>query len=326
MLIIKLLFAGGIGLLSFLIIPEYKIVYSVLLTLFVFFIINIDSIFDSKSIYPIFIGFIGAGLGIWFGLNLVKFFDYYALSSLKTLPLMISFVFVISGFYLGFKGSSKLEIIMPDIKKEKTDLIDDIIPSSVKILDTSSIIDGRIIDVCETGFIEGVVLIPKFVLNELQMVADSTDPNKRSRGRKGLTELSRLKKVKGVKVKIIEKDYPGIKEVDDKLMKLAKEVQGTLITTDYNLNKLASLEGIKVLNVNELANALKPIVMANEELRITIIKEGKERAQGVGYLQDGTMVVVEGGKNYLGQEVDVVVTSILQTPAGRMIFAQIKNS
>lgn len=326
MLIIKLLFAGGMGLLSFLIIPEYKIVYSVLLTLFVFFIINIDSIFDSKSIYPIFIGFIGAGLGIWFGLNLVKFFDYYALSSLKTLPLMISFVFVISGFYLGFKGSSKLEIIMPDIKKEKTDLIDDIIPSSVKILDTSSIIDGRIIDVCETGFIEGVVLIPKFVLNELQMVADSTDPNKRSRGRKGLTELSRLKKVKGVKVKIIEKDYPGIKEVDDKLMKLAKEVQGTLITTDYNLNKLASLEGIKVLNVNELANALKPIVMANEELRITIIKEGKERAQGVGYLQDGTMVVVEGGKNYLGQEVDVVVTSILQTPAGRMIFAQIKNS
>jgi len=326
MLIIKLLFAGGMGLLSFLIIPEYKIVYSVLLTLFVFFIINIDSIFDSKSIYPIFIGFIGAGLGIWFGLNLVKFFDYYALSSLKTLPLMISFVFVISGFYLGFKGSSKLEIIMPDIKKEKTDLIDDIIPSSVKILDTSSIIDSRIIDVCETGFIEGVVLIPKFVLNELQMVADSTDPNKRSRGRKGLTELSRLKKVKGVKVKIIEKDYPGIKEVDDKLMKLAKEVQGTLITTDYNLNKLASLEGIKVLNVNELANALKPIVMANEELRITIIKEGKERAQGVGYLQDGTMVVVEGGKNYLGQEVDVVVTSILQTPAGRMIFAQIKNS
>lgn len=326
MLIIKLLFAGGMGLLSFLIIPEYKIVYSVLLTLFVFFIINIDSIFDSKSIYPIFIGFIGAGLGIWFGLNLVKFFDYYALSSLKTLPLMISFVFVISGFYLGFKGSSKLEIIMPDIKKEKTDLIDDIIPSSVKILDTSSIIDSRIIDVCEAGFIEGVVLIPKFVLNELQMVADSTDPNKRSRGRKGLTELSRLKKVKGVKVKIIEKDYPGIKEVDDKLMKLAKEVQGTLITTDYNLNKLASLEGIKVLNVNELANALKPIVMANEELRITIIKEGKERAQGVGYLQDGTMVVVEGGKNYLGQEVDVVVTSILQTPAGRMIFAQIKNS
>jgi len=326
MLIIKLLFAGGMGLLSFLIIPEYKIVYSVLLTLFVFFIINIDSIFDSKSIYPICIGFIGAGLGIWFGLNLVKFFDYYALSSLKTLPLMISFVFVISGFYLGFKGSSKLEIIMPDIKKEKTDLIDDIIPSSVKILDTSSIIDSRIIDVCETGFIEGVVLIPKFVLNELQMVADSTDPNKRSRGRKGLTELSRLKKVKGVKVKIIEKDYPGIKEVDDKLMKLAKEVQGTLITTDYNLNKLASLEGIKVLNVNELANALKPIVMANEELRITIIKEGKERAQGVGYLQDGTMVVVEGGKNYLGQEVDVVVTSILQTPAGRMIFAQIKNS
>jgi len=326
MLIIKLLFAGGMGLLSFLIIPEYKIVYSVLLTLFVFFIINIDSIFDSKSIYPIFIGFIGAGLGIWFGLNLVKFFDYYALSSLKTLPLMISFVFVISGFYLGFKGSSKLEIIMPDIKKEKIDLIDDIIPSSVKILDTSSIIDSRIIDVCETGFIEGVVLIPKFVLNELQMVADSTDPNKRSRGRKGLTELSRLKKVKGVKVKIIEKDYPGIKEVDDKLMKLAKEVQGTLITTDYNLNKLASLEGIKVLNVNELANALKPIVMANEELRITIIKEGKERAQGVGYLQDGTMVVVEGGKNYLGQEVDVVVTSILQTPAGRMIFAQIKNS
>ncbi|HOJ49702.1 MAG TPA: PIN domain nuclease [Spirochaetota bacterium] len=326
LLIFRLFISIGIGVLSFFTSADLKILYSILALVITFAILNIDYFINPKLIYPIFIGFIGFGFSIWVGLNIIKLMDFYKIEFLKNSPFLIFFILSLLGFYLGFRGSSKLEIIVPEVgKKEKADNLEEVVSASIKILDTSSIIDSRIIDICETGFIEGVVLIPKFVLNELQMVADSTDPNKRSRGRKGLTELSRLKKVKNVKVKIIEKDFSELREVDDKLIRLAKEIQGTLITTDYNLNKLASLEGIRVLNVNELANALKPIVMANEELRITLIKEGKERSQGVGYLPDGTMVVVENGKNYLGQEVDVVVTSILQTPAGRMIFAQLKN-
>ena len=326
MLIVKIFISLLAGLLSFLNYANYSLLYAFIAAIISFLMLNIDSWVDSKLLYSLFIGFIGFGFSIWVGLNIIKIVDIYDLNLVKNFPFLLFLILGILGFYLGFKGSSKLEIIYPQSQKDKdVNIFEESFPASVKILDTSSIIDSRIIDICETGFIEGTVLIPKFVLNELQMVADSTDPSKRSRGRKGLTELGRLKKIKGVKIKIIEKDYPNLKEVDDKLIKLAKEIQGTLVTTDYNLNKLASLEGIKVLNVNELANALKPIVMANEEITITLIKEGKERAQGVGYLPDGTMVVVENGKSYLGQEVNVVVTSILQTPAGRMIFAQLKN-
>jgi len=194
-----------------------------------------------------------------------------------------------------------------------------------KVLDTSSIIDGRIADVCETGFIEGPILIPQFVLRELQRIADSTDPLKRNRGRRGLDVLDRLQKQSKASVVIVEEDFPDIKEVDAKLVELAKRRRAKIITNDYNLNKVAGLHGIEVLNINELSTALRPVVLPGETVRVQLIREGKEPEQGVGYLEDGTMVVVEGGKRLIGQELEVLVTSVLQTPAGRMIFGRPKE-
>ncbi|RLA99518.1 MAG: PIN domain nuclease [Deltaproteobacteria bacterium] len=194
-----------------------------------------------------------------------------------------------------------------------------------KVLDTSSIIDGRIADVCETGFLEGPILIPQFVLRELQHIADSTDPLKRNRGRRGLDVLDRLQKQSKARVEIVEEDIPEIKEVDGKLVELAKRRGAKIITNDYNLNKVAGLHGIEVLNINELSTALRPVVLPGESIHVQIIREGKEPEQGVGYLEDGTMVVVEGGKRLIGQELAVLVTSVLQTPAGRMIFGRPKE-
>ncbi len=191
-----------------------------------------------------------------------------------------------------------------------------------KILDTSVIIDGRIADISETGFLEGILIIPRFVLNELQQIADSADALKRQRGRRGLDILNKMKKgIKSV-VQIVDDDFPEIKEVDEKLIFLAKKFNGKIITNDFNLNKVAQIQGVKVLNINELANAVKPVVLPGEELTIQVIKEGKDHNQGIGYLEDGTMVVVEDGNKYIGKKIDVVVTSVLQTQAGRMIFAK----
>ncbi len=198
-------------------------------------------------------------------------------------------------------------------------------PCNIKILDTSVIIDGRIPDICDAGFIEGVLLVPQFILNELQHIADASDPLKRARGRRGLDVLKRLKKHPHVEVEITDRDFPRIKQVDSKLIALAKELGATILTNDYNLNKVAQIQGVNVLNVNQLADAVKPIVLPGENIKVSITKEGRERGQGVAYLEDGTMVVVEGGEQMLGKEVNVVVTSILQTPAGRMIFAAPKN-
>ncbi|MDD5066734.1 MAG: TRAM domain-containing protein [bacterium] len=191
-----------------------------------------------------------------------------------------------------------------------------------KVLDTSVIIDGRIADISETGFLEGILIIPRFILNELQQIADSSDGLKRQRGRRGLDILNKMKK--GVKsiVQFVEDDFSDIKEVDEKLIYLAKKFNGMIITNDFNLNKVAQIHGIQVLNINELANAVKPIVLPGEQMEIQVIKEGKDSNQGVGYLEDGTMVVVENGHHYIGKKIDVVVTSILQTTAGRMIFAK----
>ena len=194
--------------------------------------------------------------------------------------------------------------------------------SIAKILDTSSIVDGRIADICKTGFVEGDMIIPRFVLKELQQVADSQDPLKRSRGRRGLDILNKMRKEKKVNIRIVERDFVEIRDVDAKLIKMAKVMGAKVITNDYNLNKIAELEGVEVLNINELANSLKPYVLPGEELRVQIIREGKESDQGVGYLDDGTMVVVEGGKKYINVVIDTIVTSVLQTPAGRMIFAK----
>jgi len=194
-----------------------------------------------------------------------------------------------------------------------------------KILDTSVIIDGRIADISETGFIEGPLLIPQFVLGELQHIADSHDPIKRTRGKRGLEILQHIQKQVNVDVRIVDTDYPSVKEVDAKLIELAKEVNGKIITNDSNLNKVAGLQGIEVLNINALANSLKPVVLPGEDMNAKIVKEGKEMGQGVAYLDDGTMIVVDNGRRQIGKNVDVIVTSVLQTPAGRMIFARLKE-
>jgi len=193
---------------------------------------------------------------------------------------------------------------------------------TIKLLDTSVIIDGRLADICETGFIDGILVIPRFVLRELQLVADSADSQKRNRGRRGLDVLQRLQKMAAIQVQIGEEDYPHIRDVDLKLIELAKSCEGKIVTNDFNLNKVAQLQGVPVLNINDLANALKPIVLPGEIMRVFILKEGKEYNQGVGYLDDGTMVVVDNARKLINRTVDVTVTSVLQTTAGKMIFGK----
>jgi len=193
---------------------------------------------------------------------------------------------------------------------------------SHKILDTSVIIDGRISDIAETGFLDGVIVIPQFVLRELQMVADSADSMKRNRGRRGLDILQKLQKVASLNIQIVENDFPAVREVDLKLIELAKVYEGKIVTNDFNLNKVAQLQGVEVLNINELANALKPIVLPGEIMHVFILKEGKEFNQGVAYLDDGTMVVVDNARKAIGKTIDVSVTSVLQTTAGKMIFGK----
>jgi len=191
-----------------------------------------------------------------------------------------------------------------------------------KILDTSVIIDGRIADVCETGFVDGTLVIPQFVLKELQLVADSADALKRNRGRRGLDILQKVQKMAGIEVSISDLDFPDIREVDLKLIELARALQGKIVTNDFNLNKVAQLRGVDVLNVNELANSLKPVVLPGEIMKVFILKEGKEYNQGVAYLDDGTMVVVDNARKMISKTIDIVVTSVLQTTAGKMIFGR----
>ena len=193
---------------------------------------------------------------------------------------------------------------------------------SYKILDTSVIIDGRIADIAETGFLDGLIVIPQFVLRELQLVADSADSLKRNRGRRGLDILQRLQKMTNLQIQIVEDDFPAVREVDLKLIELAKLYEGKIITNDFNLNKVAQLQGVEVLNINELANSLKPIVLPGETMRVFILKEGKEYNQGVAYLDDGTMVVVDNAKKLISRTIDIAVTSVLQTTAGKMIFGR----
>ena len=194
-----------------------------------------------------------------------------------------------------------------------------------KLVDTSSLIDGRIADLAATGFIDGPLTIPEFVLRELQQIADATEPRKRTRGKRGFEVVQRLQRLPGSIVEIDDVDVPGVTDVDRKLLEIAKARAAKVITTDYNLNKLAELCGVAVLNVNELANAPKPAVVAGESMRVHVLREGKEAGQGVAYLDDGTMVVVDQGKRWIGQSVEVAVTSVLQTPAGRIIFTRLRD-
>lgn len=207
--------------------------------------------------------------------------------------------------------------------KQRTSKKNSKIPIGVaKILDTSVIIDGRILDILKTGFIDGPIILPNFVLFELQQIADSADGVKRSRGRRGLDILNQIQKEMPIEVISLDKDYPDIKEVDTKLLKLAIDIDAKVVTNDYNLNKIAEFQGVEVLNTNELSNAVKTVVLPGEELFVKVIKEGKENSQGIAYLNDGTMIVVEEGRSRIGEELNTVVTSVLQTAAGRMIFVK----
>lgn len=242
----------------------------------------------------------------------------------QILPVFISFFLGYFGFQVGFKKREEILSIFTLGRLGKEKKSNSIQNVENKILDTSVIIDGRVADICKTGFIEGTIVIPGFVLEELQHIADSSDVLKRNRGRRGLDILNRIQKELAVNVQIYEGDFEEIHEVDSKLVKLAKVLNGKVVTNDFNLNKVCELQGVAVLNINDLANAVKPVVLPGEELTVQVIKDGKEQHQGVAYLDDGTMIVVEGGREHIGSEIDVLVTSVLQTSAGRMIFAKPK--
>jgi len=222
--------------------------------------------------------------------------------------------------YLGLVlGSKKVEEFNFSVAENKNSI-------DQRLLDTSVIIDGRIADICDTGFMDGELIVPRFVLNELQFIADSSDSMKRSRGRRGLDVLNRMQKSSAIHIEIVEQDFPKIKGVDGKLVALAQKLNAKLMTNDYNLNKVAELQGVRVLNVNELANAMKPVVLPGEQMLVKIIREGKEQGQGVGYLDDGTMIIVDSAQKMINMNVEVIVTSVLQTTAGRMIFTELKEA
>ncbi|MBP3038119.1 PIN/TRAM domain-containing protein [Bacillaceae bacterium Marseille-Q3522] len=269
-------------------------------------------------------------IGLIFGL-VIAFLVGYALNTIKIpvlntiAPILLTLLFGYLGFQVGFKKRDELSGLFTSRKKKVTeDELEKSANNALKIFDTSVIIDGRIADICKTGFLEGTVVIPQFVLEELQHIADSSDVLKRVRGRRGLDILNRIQKELAMKVEIYEGDFEDIQEVDSKLVKLAKLTNGVVVTNDFNLNKVCELQKVPVLNINDLANAVKPVVLPGEEMRVQVIKDGKEHNQGVAYLDDGTMIVVEEGRNYIGKQLDVLVTSVLQTSAGRMIFAKPK--
>ncbi|MCL6517772.1 MAG: PIN/TRAM domain-containing protein [Alicyclobacillus sp.] len=271
---------------------------------------------------------VGGTIGMVFGL-LVAYLFAPALRVIPVVGLPLQFFVSLLLAYLGLRiGFTKREDLVSlfagrlTLKERDKDRKNQYRPGEAKLVDTSVIIDGRIADLVETGFLDGVLVIPSFVLEELQHIADSSDVLKRNRGRRGLDVLNRIQKEQKVKVKVMEIDFDDLQEVDSKLVRLAKQLQGKVVTNDFNLNKVCELQGVAVLNINDLANALKPIVLPGEEMNVRILKEGKEMGQGVAYLDDGTMVVVEQGRPFIGQETTIVVTSVLQTPAGRMIFGR----
>jgi len=266
---------------------------------------------------------LGALLGGAIGLGLSKTIGaalFWADASDRRVVFVHSFVLMVFP-YLGIvMGARKGEWLKP---QRLVNLFRDTGPQKrYRILDTSVIIDGRIADVCETGFLDGTLVIPQFVLNELQLVADSGDSLKRNRGRRGLDILQKIQKMSGVDVTISDIDFPEVREVDLKLIELGRTLQGKIVTNDFNLNKVAQLRGVQVLNINELANSLKPVVLPGEFMKVFILKEGKEYNQGVAYLDDGTMVVVDNARRMISKNIDIVVTSVLQTTAGKMIFGR----
>ncbi len=240
--------------------------------------------------------------------------------SLALIKLILTVIFCYLGMLIGLRGKDEFNIVIPYVRLHRQDQMEEL-----TLLDTSAIIDGRILDIFKTKFLEGKVIVPRFVLRELQQISDSTDSIKRQRGRRGLEILQAIQKELSLGMALHEEEFPEVKEVDAKLVKLAKLLEAKILTVDFNLNRVATLQGVTVLNINDLANALKPVVFPGEQMEIKLLKEGKEHNQAVGYLEDGTMVVVEDARRLIGQEVKVVVTSVLQTQAGRMIFTKLEK-
>ncbi|MBZ2175207.1 PIN/TRAM domain-containing protein [Schnuerera sp. xch1] len=287
----------------------------------------VESELQQVSVIEIALGSIGLIIGLIIAYLLSQ--PFYKLE-IPYLGVVISIILYGIFGYLGVKipNRKKGDIVntMGNIRKSSDKMkVDTESKSCPKILDTSVIIDGRIADLCKTGFIEGPLIIPEFVLEELQHIADSSDSLKRNRGRRGLDILNKIQKELDIEVIIHDKKFDDIKEVDSKLLKLTQLLNGKIITNDYNLNKVAEVQNISVLNINELANAIKPVVLPGEQMIVQVIKDGKESGQGLAYLDDGTMIVVESGKKHIGETIDVLVTSVLQTSAGRMIFAKPKT-
>ncbi len=294
-----------------------------------FIVVSVEKSMESISTKKIITG----GIGLFTGLFIINYITYQLFKSFFTgselgyiTYAFVNFVAGYLGLIIGLRVSDDFSIgfKQPDSKKdlhgrsgseEKC--------RNYKVIDTSSLIDGRILDVAKTGFIDGIFVIPTFVLHELQHIADSQDPLKRVKGRRGLDILKELREDKNMNIEFIDMDYPNIKEVDAKLIAFAKEKNGKIITTDFNLNKVAQVRNIDVLNINDLVKALRPILLPGEIMTVLIAKEGREKNQGIAYMDDGTMVVVEDAIKLVGSELNVVVTSVLQTSSGRMIFARI---
>jgi len=295
---------------------------------FVDYIVNVIRWFEEKLLKTPFPDVLAGTFGMVVGLIIA----YLMAPAIELIPVVGSVVQFFASVLLGYMGYrfffTKREDLLNAVPgrlggKDKASKNENR-PGDAKILDTSVIIDGRIADIVKTGFLDGVLIIPSFVLEELQHIADSSDVLKRNRGRRGLDILNKIQKELKIKVQVLEIDFEEIQEVDSKLVRLAKQIHGKVVTNDFNLNKVCELQGVAVLNINDLANAVKPVVLPGEEIYVQVIKDGKEYNQGVGYLDDGTMIVVEGGRDFIGTRLEVMVTSVLQTSAGRMIFAKPK--
>ncbi len=282
------------------------------------FVLNVQKQIESASTREKIAITVGGTFGVLLTVPFAVLFSRYGIIGIPlTLVLGITFVYLSTVAVLSMK---ELRVMLPVTEGEAVAEA-----PRIKILDTNVIIDGRIADICRTGFIEGPIYVPGFVIDELQHIADSSDSLRRARGRRGLDILNQMQKERHLEVRTYDDMVDPNEPVDKRLVSLAKSINGVIVTNDFNLNKVAELEGVQVLNVNELANALKPVVLPGEEMRVRIIKEGNQPNQGVGYMDDGTMIVVEGGRDYIDQDVDVLVTSVLQTVAGKMIFASVKS-
>ncbi len=271
----------------------------------------------SSAVFGIILGLIIAWV---FSATLDQFHfpEDFSAEIIQNIKLIVTFIFVYLGMTLGVKGKDEFSLVIPYVKFKRQSQREEAI-----VVDTSSIIDGRILDIVRTGFIEARFVIPRFVLNELHALADSTDHMKRQKGKRGIEILHSLKKEPKIEVEVSDQNVDSVKSVDEKIIKLAQTTDAEVLTTDYNLNRIAQLQGVKVLNINDLANALKPTFIAGQRFSLKLIKEGKEHNQAVGYLEDGTMVVVENSRRLVGKTVNVEVTSVLQSSSGRIVFTKL---